>query len=260
MRHNQRNKKGFTLTELVVLVAVGAILTGTLLPSLSEDRQKMLQAACASNLKQWGMVFQLYADDFNGTINVMLPANAYGEWYRVVGPYRMYFCGTGGYNDCVGGTMGPLSQFRILKMKMCPAQIITGGVSDNTLPGYSMIRPNPPTPNFRAWCLKNCAHPSSMAIMIDANSLPSGFIGPNAAGEAGAGGIMQVMPAISRHFGGCNILWADMHVTWEAWPAILAGIGTGFDGPWANLMVPPCMDSFIPGSCGYEIGNQRSCH
>ena len=99
MRHNQRNKKGFTLTELVVLVAVGAILTGTLLPSLSENRQKMLQAACASNLKQWGMVFQLYAGDFNGTINVFLPAGAAGMWYRVVGPYRMYCGGTGLVNQ-----------------------------------------------------------------------------------------------------------------------------------------------------------------
>ena len=252
MRYNHRNVKGFTLIELLVVIAIIMILAALLLPALAKGRAKARQVSCMNVLKEWSNVFLMYTDDFNGTINVMLPAGSDGEFYHSSGPYRMYW----GKGDTGPGTVA-----RIWKMKMCPARNIPSTlVNEATLPDYSMLRPNPPTPNFRAWCLKNCDHPSSMAIMIDANSLATGFIGPNAGGDTGAGGIMQVLPAISRHFGGCNILWADMHVTWEAWSAIQDGFGTGFAGPWANLLTPPCMNYSTVGSCGYEIGQQTSCH
>jgi type II secretory pathway pseudopilin PulG len=259
MRHNQRNKKGFTLTELLVLVAVCAILTGTLLASLSDDRQKMLQAACASNLKQWGMVFQLYADDFNGTIAIDMPNGAAGAWYRTAGPYGRY---------C--GDKGVVNQRRILNMKMCPAQSLSpqvlallnsgnpspGGPADLITPGYEMIRLSPPTSNFRAWCLKNCTHPSSTAIMLDGNCASFlGFYGPN-----GSGSITDFSSATNRHFGGCNVLWADQHVTWESWDAIAAGCGfPPYAAPgqyWLWLVDYPCE----PGSdCYNERFAMTSC-
>ncbi|MGD0651916.1 MAG: type II secretion system protein [Verrucomicrobiia bacterium] len=233
MRLNRRSKKGFTLTELLVLVAVGAILTGTLLASLSEDRQKMLQAACASNLKQWGIVIQLYADDFYGTIPV-------GGWYRSTpgvggaylwGAYRKY-CG-----DRRGG-QGNLSlpeQQRIWKMKMCPAQPaqIIATANNNTPPGYSMVRADPPTPSFRAWCQKNCKHPASMVLMIDSN----GSQGCPALGAiCGSPGYTDVLSVTNRHFGGANVLWADQHLTWEPWDAIQ----TGFTSQnWGSLCALP---------------------
>src|ERR1019366_1566855 len=63
-----RPRAGFTLTELSVLMGVGVILASVVAADLDQARMKLLQQACAANLKQWGMAFSMYADDYNGTI------------------------------------------------------------------------------------------------------------------------------------------------------------------------------------------------
>lgn len=58
-------KNGFTLLELLVVIAVIGILAALLLPVLSRGKDKALNATCVSNLKQWGVTWRLYADDNN---------------------------------------------------------------------------------------------------------------------------------------------------------------------------------------------------
>src|ERR1043166_8993639 len=54
----------FTLIELLIVVAIIAILAAILLPVLSKAKQKGYQATCANNLKQIYLAFSLYADDY----------------------------------------------------------------------------------------------------------------------------------------------------------------------------------------------------
>ncbi len=78
-------RKAFTLIELLVVIAIIAILMAILMPALSRVRTQARGVVCQSNLKQWHLIWSMYADGNNG----FFPRRGSdsGRWIDLLYPY-----------------------------------------------------------------------------------------------------------------------------------------------------------------------------
>jgi prepilin-type processing-associated H-X9-DG protein/prepilin-type N-terminal cleavage/methylation domain-containing protein len=88
-------RRGFTLIELSVIIAVIAILVAMLPPALANTKARTRQVSCMNNLKQLGLGTLLYLGDFNNTYPGCASRTVYGfqveDWiyWRNQVPYTL---------------------------------------------------------------------------------------------------------------------------------------------------------------------------
>lgn len=63
-----RSFSGFTLQELLAVIAVVGVLMSLLFPALSKARSLAMEKKCSSNLRTWGQLFHIYAAEHNGLL------------------------------------------------------------------------------------------------------------------------------------------------------------------------------------------------
>jgi prepilin-type N-terminal cleavage/methylation domain-containing protein len=101
---------GFTLVEVLVVVAVIAVLASLLLPSLSRAKQKAYSALCKSKLHQMGIAVRMYVEEHDGNFPFYFTDSdgMTGYWWERFYPYisirwtnRAFHCPsyTGGLSD-----------------------------------------------------------------------------------------------------------------------------------------------------------------
>jgi prepilin-type N-terminal cleavage/methylation domain-containing protein/prepilin-type processing-associated H-X9-DG protein len=88
-------ERALSLVELLVVIAVIAILAALLFPAIQKTKIKALDTACLSQLKQLGVATRLYAEDNNGVMpaaepfpsNPMFPRLQLPRISAVLAPY-----------------------------------------------------------------------------------------------------------------------------------------------------------------------------
>ncbi len=65
IRATQRSRRAFTLIELLLVIAIIAILMALLMPAVASVRQRADSISCANNLRTIGAGLQLYLQDHN---------------------------------------------------------------------------------------------------------------------------------------------------------------------------------------------------
>jgi prepilin-type N-terminal cleavage/methylation domain-containing protein/prepilin-type processing-associated H-X9-DG protein len=70
---------GFTLIELLVVISIIALLMAVMLPALNKARKLSKRSVCSSNLRQIGIIQQLYANEFRQWMPKMTNTANYGK-------------------------------------------------------------------------------------------------------------------------------------------------------------------------------------
>jgi len=85
MSYSNKRQMGFTLIELLVVIAIISIIAAILFLVFATAREKARQSTCASNLKQLGVGFQEYSQDYDETFPTTGP-----PWSGWAGPLCSY--------------------------------------------------------------------------------------------------------------------------------------------------------------------------
>ena len=101
----RRPQSGFTLIELLVVIAIIALLAAILFPVFARARENARKSSCQNNLKQIGLGFAQYSQDFDGyfpgseTEVQSVPSSKVRNWSSIIFPYvksgQIFVCPSG---------------------------------------------------------------------------------------------------------------------------------------------------------------------
>ena len=85
-RTNRNKEQGFTALEIIVVIAVVALLAGLILPMMSRPKNRHHRIGCVSNLKQVALAARMWANDHGDKFPWQVSTSTNGTMELVNGP------------------------------------------------------------------------------------------------------------------------------------------------------------------------------
>ena len=203
----------FSLIELLIVIAIIAILAAMLLPALNKAREKSTAISCASNLRQMGQIFHMYLDTYDDWLPPGIDySGSYNRWQSYLYSFFNPKIPLSQENWHTGSPNRKGIPYAFLR---CPAQKLElacqhFGINSYTNGGSNL--------NSGIRELKKLSKPSARMLVMDCGTLNGKDLSGTditqgyTVGRDDNGGRFYLG---RRHNDGPNILYCDGHVGWK---------------------------------------------
>ncbi len=177
MRSPPFQRLGFTVLELLVVVAVVGVLASLLFPVLGRAKAKAKLAKCSSNLKQVSLAIRMYADDSNDAAPQEVEAN--DPTVSLIGYKRMLktYLGSEGASHSYGRVFAcPSDTFYYDELTGSP-RLVRQGLCEQAVSDYSSYAfnggnasPNSNFPGISGRKLSSVLDPTKTVLVAEASA------------------------------------------------------------------------------------------
>lgn len=265
MTSTRSARRGFTAVEILIVIGIIILLAAIFLPVFAAVKRKGQATSCMSNMKQLGLAFQNYSQD-------------YGRRYPFAGEFLNWTPGNGHW---VSGDTSPIADLSTFEPTGTSADVVDGALFNYTKSeGVYVCPANKDAQVKKLTYSMNCAlsglndvrirQPGEVVLLVDEDKANDGYffaVDDTAARSTipsgGSGTATNSTDALTKiHNGGGNLLFCDAHVKFYNYDTfVLDASATGKANKWRQAGIPRFHDkAFGPQGSHYVSGNADFCN